>query len=50
MIGISFREIGGGSIAKLSIHTGFFKLVVQRISFAQVVRITELTNQVGGPH
>jgi hypothetical protein len=34
----------------LPIHADFFELVEKCVGFAQVLRITELPDQIGGPH
>src|SRR5580692_3279775 len=45
---IEVSEIGGRRVAQLLVHSDFFKLVIERIGFAQVMRIAELADEVGG--
>ena len=46
---ISVHEIGGRRVAKLLIHSDLFELVIQRVRFAQIVRIAELADEIGRP-
>ena len=47
---IQIREIGGRSVAELFIHPDLFKFVIQRIRFSQIMGVTQLSNEIGGPH
>jgi hypothetical protein len=43
-------EIGRRSIAELLVHTDFFKFVIERIGFTEVVGVSELANEIGSAH
>jgi len=47
---VCIREIGRTGVAELPVHADFFELRVKCISLAQVMRISKLSDQVGGPH
>jgi hypothetical protein len=47
---IEVGEIGGRGVAKLPVHPHLLEFIVQRIGFAQITRITELSDEVGSPH
>src|SRR5262245_33792108 len=46
---IGVDKIGGTGIAELLAGAGFEKFIVERVQFAQVERVAQLTNQVAGP-
>src|SRR6516225_3641023 len=41
-------DIGGAVVAELAVEAGFFELVIERVGLADVMRIAELSDQVGG--
>src|SRR4029079_10959047 len=43
---ILIGEIGRRIIAELFVHSDFFKFVIERIGFAQIMWIAELANQI----
>jgi hypothetical protein len=45
---IKVYQIGRRRITELPIHTDFFKFVPQRIDLAQIMRIAELPDEIGG--
>src|SRR4030095_9086426 len=47
---ILIGEIGWRIIAKLLVHSDFFKFVIKRIGLAQIMWIAELANEIGGAH
>src|SRR5438132_10408504 len=47
---ILVREIGGRGVAELPIHSDLFELIVQRVGLAQIVRIAELSDEIGSPN
>jgi hypothetical protein len=47
-MGILIDDVRRTSMPKLSIDANFLKLMVERICFAQVLRIAKLTNKISG--
>ena len=47
---ILISKIGRRTVTELPVHSDFFKLVIQRIGFSEVVRVAELSNEVGGTY
>src|ERR1700728_4909411 len=45
---IEVGKIGGRGITELLVHADFLELVIQRIGFAQIMRIAELADEIGG--
>jgi hypothetical protein len=37
-------------VAKLPIHSNLFEFIVQRVGFAQIMRIPELSDEIGSTH
>src|SRR5262245_42927464 len=47
---IQFGEIGRRSVAEFLIPADFLELVIKRIGFAQILRIAELADEIGGTY
>ena len=47
---IQIREIGGRGVTELFIHPDLFEFIIQRIGFSQIMGVTQLSNEIGGPH
>src|SRR6516165_11716480 len=47
---ILIGEIGWRIIAKLLVHSDFFKFIIKRIGLAQIMGIAELANEIGGAY
>ena len=47
---ISIRKIGRRGVSKLPVHSNFFKLMIQRIGFSEIVRVPELSNEVSSTY
>ena len=47
---ISIRKIGRRGVSKLPVHSNFFKLMIQRIRFSEIVRIPKLSNEVSSTY
>src|SRR5580704_13396994 len=47
---VEIGEIGRRRITKLPIHPDLFELEIQCIGLAQVMRIAELADEIGGAH
>ena len=47
---IEFGQIRRRVVAELPVHADFLKLVIQGIGFAQVMWITQLTDEIRGAH
>src|SRR5882672_1663586 len=47
---ISVREIGRRGVAKLPIHSDLFELMVERVRLAQIMRVAELSDEIGSAH
>jgi hypothetical protein len=47
---ILISKIGRRSVTELPVHSDFFKLVIKRIGFSEVVRVAELSNEVGSTY
>src|SRR5215469_11780024 len=41
-------DVGGAVVAELAVEAGFFELVIERVRLADIMRIAELSDQVGG--
>jgi hypothetical protein len=47
---IAIGKIGGRAETKLPVHSDFFKLIIQRISFSEIVRVPKLSNEVSSTY
>ena len=43
-------DIGRRFVAQFLVHADFFEFAEQRVGFAQVMRVSELTNEIRRPH
>src|SRR5262249_44140875 len=41
-------DVGGTVVAELAVGGGFFELVIERVGLAGVIRVAQLSDQVGG--
>ena len=47
---ILIGKIGRRGVTKLPVHSDFFKLVIQRIGFSEIVRVAQLSNEVSSTY
>src|SRR6266508_2727974 len=45
---IAVDEVRGRAVAELAVQAGLLELVVERVGLAQIVRVAELADEIGG--